>query len=120
MAVKNQFESSKLVACMELHTFSSLNKAFLNQYVGTMDSADFPIVYFNPKTLVHKKLPAISVEEVKQAFANEKLFVFTETEKLESFLLEQNWANMNLLLMSSGNFGGLEYKSLAEKILVEC
>ncbi len=117
LAVKNQFEDSKLMACMELHTFSSLNKTFLRQYAGAMDSADFPIVYFNPETLKHKKLPEISMDEVKQAFANENLLVFTETEKLESFLFQQNWNKMNLLFMSSGNFGGLDYKLLAAKLL---
>lgn len=116
-AVKEQFENAKLLACMELHTFSSLNKDFLSQYRGAMDKADIPVVYFNPATLEHKKLPPISVEEVKQAFANENLKVFTDSILLWEFLLNQNWINMNLLLMSSGNFGGLDYKALADEIL---
>lgn len=116
-AVKEQFEDSKLLACMELHTFSSLNKAFLSQYAGTMDKADIPIVYFNPATLEHKQLPPISVEEVKQAFANDDLMVYTDIDKLKDFLLIQKWDKMNLLLMSSGNFGGMDYQALAEKIL---
>ncbi len=116
-AVKAQFEDSKLLACMELHTFSSLNKSFLSQYAGAMDRADIPIVYFNPKTLEHKKIPPISIEEVKKAFANENLKVFTDTIQLQKFLLDQEWKNMNLLLMSSGNFGGLDYSFLAKEIL---
>lgn len=116
-AVKEQFIDSKLLACMELHTFSSLNKVFLSQYAGTMDKADIPIVYFNPATLEHKKLPPISVEEVKHAFANDDLMVFTDIDKLKDFLLIQKWDKMNLLLMSSGNFGGMDYHALAEKIL---
>lgn len=116
-AVKEQFIDSKLLACMELHTFSSLNKVFLSQYAGTMDKADIPIVYFNPATLEHKKLPPISVEEVKHAFANDDLMVFTDIDKLKDFLLIQKWDKMNLLLMSSGNFGGMDYQALAEKIL---
>lgn len=116
-AVKEQFEDSKLLACMELHTFSSLNKAFLSQYAGTIDKADIPIVYFNPATLEHKKLPPISIEEVKQAFANDDLMVFTDIDKLKDFLLNQKWDKMNLLLMSSGNFGGMDYQALVEKIL---
>lgn len=116
-AVKEQFVDSKLLACMELHTFSSLNKVFLSQYAGTMDKADIPIVYFNPATLEHKKLPPISVEEVKHAFANDDLMVFTDIDKLKDFLLIQKWDKMNLLLMSSGNFGGMDYQALAEKIL---
>lgn len=116
-AVKQQFFDRSLVACMELHTFSSLNKAFLSQYKGTMDGANTPIVYFNPHTLEHKKLPAISKKEVVKAFENEDLLVFTDTQKLKDFLLEQDWYEKNLLLMSSGNFGGLDYKALAEEIL---
>ena len=116
-AVKEQFKNSRLLACMELHTFSSLNKAFLSQYANAMDKADIPIVYYNPKTLEHKKLVPISIKEVKQAFANDDLIVFTDTDELQKFLLRQNWQNMNLLLMSSGNFGGMDYNALSKKIL---
>lgn len=116
-AVKNQYKKSKLLACMELHTFSSLNKEFLSQYKGSMNDADIPVVYFNPDTIAHKKLAPLSVEDVKKAFANDDLLVFTETEKLRRFLVLQKWTAMNLLLMSSGNFGGLEYHALSEEIL---
>ena len=116
-AVKQQFGDSKLLACMELHTFSSLNKAFLSQYAGAMDKADIPIVYFNPHTLEHKKLAPLSVEDVKQAFSNNDLIVFTDTDKLKDFLLKQKWTKMNLLLMSSGNFGGMDYQALANVII---
>ncbi|MFH1000652.1 MAG: Mur ligase family protein [Bacteroidota bacterium] len=116
-AVKVQYSDSKLLACMELHTFSSLNKAFLLQYASALDNADIPVVYYNPATLKHKKLPVISKREVKQAFLNKKLKVFTETENLQEFLLKQNWKKMNLLLMSSGNFGGMDFQELTNKIL---
>ena len=82
-----------------------------------MDKADIPIVYFNPHTLEHKKLPPISADEVKQAFDNDNLMVFTDASQLQEFLLTQEWSKMNLLLMSSGNFGGMNYKALAEDIL---
>lgn len=116
-AVKLQYSDSKLLACMELHTFSSLNKAFLLQYASALDNADIPVVYYNPATLKHKKLPGISKKEVKQAFSNKKLKVFTETDSLLNFLLNQNWKKMNLLLMSSGNFGGMDLQDLTNKIL---
>lgn len=116
-AVKDQFENSELLACMELHTFSSLNKEFLLQYAGAMDKADIPVVYFNPHTLEHKKLPPISTEEVKNAFKNDNLIVFTDANLLREFLLNQQWNKKNLLLMSSGNFGGLDYIKLADKII---
>ncbi len=116
-AVKKQFANQKLLACMELHTFSSLNKEFLSQYAGAMNEADIPLVYFNPETLKHKKLPLLTKEDVKKAFRNEDLMVFTDTKILQTFLLKQKWNRMNLLLMSSGNFGGLDYKAIADKII---
>jgi UDP-N-acetylmuramate: L-alanyl-gamma-D-glutamyl-meso-diaminopimelate ligase len=115
-AVKKQFPTRDLVAVLELHTFSSLNKDFLSQYKETFKSADEPVVFFDPHTVEHKKLPDISKEDVKQAFAHPKLEVFTDKEQLRSFLLSKEWKNKNLLLMSSGNFGGINIKDLAKTI----
>lgn len=116
-AVKEQFDKRSLVACMELHTFSSLNQKFLGEYKSSMDAADVSVVYFDPKTLEHKKLPPLTEEEVKAAFAREDLLVFTESEKLVAWLKDQSWDNKNLLLMSSGNFGGLVLEGLAGDIV---
>lgn len=116
-AVKNQFPGRKLVACMELHTFSSLNQQFLNEYKGAMDSADKAIVYFNPHTIAHKKLPAIHESQVKKSFANDDLAVFTDSKKLVDELKSSGWKNSNLLMMSSGNFDGVDFKELAREIL---
>ncbi|HYG40467.1 MAG TPA: Mur ligase family protein [Cytophagales bacterium] len=116
-AVKGQFPKRELVACMELHTFSSLNKNFLSQYENTFKSADEAIVYFNPKTIEHKKLAPITVDEVKQAFNDKKLIVFTDSGEFEQYLLKKNWKGKNLLLMSSGNFNGLNLKDLSKKII---
>ncbi len=116
-AVKSQFPGRTLMACMELHTFSSLNANFLNQYRGCMDDADVPLVYYNPQTLEHKKLPAISPADVKNAFKNERITVFNESEKLKAFLRQTDYQNKNLLLMSSGNFGGIDVDKLAEEIV---
>ena len=115
-AVKNQFDSRKLVACMELHTFSSLNQEFLSQYADSMNTADVAVVYFNPLTLEHKKLPPLSENDVKDAFKREDLLVFIDNDKMVSWLKNQTWTNKNLLLMSSGNFGGLNLESLATEI----
>ena len=82
-----------------------------------MDRADVPIVYFNPEVLVHKKLPMIKLEEIKEAFNNDRLQIFTDPIKLYNFLVSQSWNKSNLLLMSSGNFGGLNYQDLAKIIL---
>ena len=116
-AAKEQFSDRKLVACMELHTFSSLNSEFLNLYKNCMDSADIPIVYFNSHTIELKKLPPLSIQKVKESFNNSDLIVYTDSRKLSNDLLKMNMENSNLLLMSSGNFDGIDFKEFAKKIL---
>ena len=116
-AVRDQFGTQKLVACMELHTFSSLNKEFLQEYKNSMDSADVSIVYYNPHTIEHKKLEDISPEEVKQAFGNENILIFNNSEALKNYLESQNWTDTNLLLMSSGNYDGIDVDIFAKKLL---
>jgi len=116
-AVKNQYPERDLVACMELHTFSSLNQDFLKEYEGTMDKADFAFVYYNPETLKHKNLPALSPDLVRKAFNHRNLKVYSDSEVLISYLLNHNWKNKNLILMSSGNFDGLDYPSFSRNIL---
>ncbi|MDI9517563.1 MAG: peptidoglycan synthetase [Bacteroidales bacterium] len=115
-AVKDQYPYRKLVACLELHTFSSLNPDFLNEYKGTLDEADIPIVYYNPATLEHKKLPPIDPGMVKQKFDNPHLIVFTDPALLHDHLLNSFWDNVNLLMMSSGNFSGIDVSELAMSI----
>lgn len=116
-AVKQQFRQTDLVAVMELHTFSSLNKDFLEQYANTMNEADVAIVFYDKETFAHKKMPLLQESFVKDAFKNERLNIFTERAQLEAFLFEQNWKGKNLLLMSSGNFSGMNIDELAKKIL---
>jgi UDP-N-acetylmuramate: L-alanyl-gamma-D-glutamyl-meso-diaminopimelate ligase len=116
-AVQKQFPNRKLVACMELHTFSSLNKEFLQQYAGTMDNCDTAIVYFNPKTIAHKKLAELSKEEVKEAFNRPDLIVITETEEVLSWLKNHEWNGSNLLLMTSGNFDGVNLDEFGKELL---
>ena len=116
-ALKNQYPNRKLIACMELHTFSSLNKSFLDQYNGTMQEADLAFVYFNKKTLKHKKLDDLSAEDVKKAFAGENVTVLNSSNEMVNCLLKMKWEQQNLLLMSSGNFDGIQFAELAEKII---
>ena len=117
-ALKKQYPNRKLIACMELHTFSSLNKSFLDQYNGTMQGADVAYVYFNKQTLKHKKLEDLSAEDVKNAFGGENVTVLNSSEEMVDHLLEMKWEQQNLLLMSSGNFDGIQFESLAEKIIM--
>ena len=115
-AVANQHPDKELVACLELHTFSSLTASFLPYYKGTLDEADIPVVYFNPKTIAHKRLPALDAEKVREAFENKNIQVFTDRDALTTFLADQSWKNKNLLMMSSGTFDGIDLEALQENI----
>jgi UDP-N-acetylmuramate: L-alanyl-gamma-D-glutamyl-meso-diaminopimelate ligase len=112
-AVKAQFPTRKLIAVMELHTFSSLKKDFLPQYAGSMAAADEAFVYFDKHTIEHKQLEPISPEEVKQAFQSENVRVFTNSDAMFEELSKHAWKNANLLIMSSGNFSGKDIKEFA-------
>lgn len=115
-ALKDQFPDRKLIACMELHTFSSLNKDFLDEYDGAMKDADEAFVYFNPHTIAHKKLTPISKEDVKKAFNSENVRVYTSSEELTNLLKEKDWNDTNLLMMTSGTFDGVDFKKLGEEL----
>ena len=117
-AMREQYPSRKLVACMELHTFSSLTQEFLQQYRGTMDEADVRCVYFSQHALQLKKLPPLDPEEVKAAFGGE-VEVFTDSKVLVDYVMTlfRNNENKNLLMMSSGNFDGIDFAALADEII---
>lgn len=112
-ALKAQFPARRLVACLELHTFSSLNPAFLPQYAHCFDAPDVAVVYFNPAVLEHKRLPPLPAASIAEAFQRPDLKVFTDSRELAAYLEGETWANTNLLLMSSGTFDGLDLAGLA-------
>jgi UDP-N-acetylmuramate: L-alanyl-gamma-D-glutamyl-meso-diaminopimelate ligase len=105
-AVKEQYPQRKLVAVMELHTFSSLKKDFLPQYRGSMEKADVAFVYFDPHTIEHKRLDPITAHDVAEAFGDKQVQVFTNSDELFELLVSMNWHQSNLLIMTSGNFSG--------------
>ena len=109
------------MACMELHTFSSLMADFLPQYKGCMAEADVAYVYFNPKVIEHKRLTPITSEEVREAFGTKNVEVFTESEALQAAVSRQLSAvsaqNVALLMMSSGTFDGIDVKEFCVKLL---
>ena len=115
-ALKTQFPARRLVACLELHTFSSLNPAFLPQYAHCFDAPDVAVVYFNPHVLAHKRLPPLPPDAVQAAFQRPDLRVFTDSQQLAEFLHSQNWHDTNLLMMTSGTFDGLDVARLAEEV----
>lgn len=116
-AVKEIYPSRDLLACVELHTYSSLNKKFLPQYKDSLKNAQVPVVYFNPDKVKAKNLEPLTEADIRSAFANPNITVFSDKAKLEEFLSGQQWKNKNLLMMSSGNFGGLDLGKLAEKLV---
>ena len=115
-AVKQQFPNRKIIACMELHTFSSLTEDFLNEYKNSMNLADEAIVYYNPHTISHKKLKEISSEQVHTCFNRKDLIVFTKSEELTNYIKTKNFNNSVLLMMSSGNFDGVDFTLLANEL----
>lgn len=114
-AVKNQFPNRRLVAVQELHTYSSLNKAFLPNYAHSMDKADVAIVYLNPHAVALKKLELMDEITLREGFKRSDLQVFTESQALKDYLLGLNYQNTNLLLMSSGNYDNLDLAPLKAK-----
>lgn len=116
-AVKEQYPNRKLVACMELHTFSSLSKNFLEQYKGCMNKADKALVCYNHHAIELKRLEELSVELVEKAFDKEGLKVTTDSSEFVQFVKQNAEDNTNILIMSSGNFGGVNIKQLAEEVI---
>ncbi len=116
-AVRKQFPDKRIVACMELHTYSSLSSNFLEQYAGTMDLADRSLVYFNPHAIELKGLPGITIEQVEKAFAKNGLKAYSDIALMLNDLKTIDGKNCVLLFLSSGNFAGTDLKALAEEIL---
>lgn len=116
-AVRERYPDKQLVACMELHTFSSLMADFLPQYKGCMAEADKAFVYFNPKVIEHKKLTPITKEAVRDAFGTKNVEVFTESAALQERLKEIDYRNVALLMMSSGTFDGINVKEFAKELI---
>lgn len=115
-AVKEQYQNRTLVACLELHTYSSLNAQFLKEYQGALDVADVAVVFYSPKAVEIKKLDAVSHEQIAKAFQRDDLIIYTNPNDFKEFLFSQNFDNKALLLMSSGNYGGLDFNEVKEVI----
>lgn len=111
-AVKEQFPDRKLIACLELHTYSSLQPEFLHLYQHSLDSVDEAIVFYSEEALRIKEKQPLPFELIQQAFKKDNLKVFTAREPLENFLKNLDKKNSILLMMSSGNYDGLELNSL--------
>lgn len=111
-AVKEQFPNKKIVACVELHTYSSLNSEFLEQYKNSLESADEALVFYSPDAVSNKKLEPVTIAQIKDAFSKEGLRVFVTAEEFKNELKNLDLKNSVLLMMSSGNYGGLDLNEL--------
>ena len=111
-AVKNQYPDRKLLACLELHTYSSLNPEFLKEYKGALDVADTAVVFYSPHAVEIKKLDPISSQQIAEAFQRDDLVIFTEPSEFKEYLFSQPMEDTSLLLMSSGNYGGLDFAAV--------
>ena len=113
-AVKEQYEKRTLVACLELHTYSSLNAKFLKEYKGALDAADVAVVFYSPHAVEIKKLEKVTHAQIATAFERDDLIIYTNPDDFKEFLFSQNFKDKTLLLMSSGNYGGLDFDAIKE------
>jgi UDP-N-acetylmuramate: L-alanyl-gamma-D-glutamyl-meso-diaminopimelate ligase len=109
-AVKEQYPERKLLACLELHTYSSLNAGFLEEYQGALDAADEAIVFYSPDAVKIKGLDEVTAEQIFQSFQRQDIQIFTDARSFQDYLFAQDFENSTLLLMSSGNYGGLDFE----------
>jgi len=115
-ALKQQYPNRKLTCILELHTFSSLNEQFMQEYKGAMDKADTAVVFYSKHALELKRLPDLPPSKVSEGFAKEGLLVFTDKKDLWNWLQKQDFTDTNLALMSSGNYDGLDMLTFAQQI----
>ncbi|WP_035336046.1 Mur ligase family protein [Dokdonia sp. PRO95] len=111
-AVKEQYGDRTVVACLELHTYSSLNPEFLSEYQGALDAADVAVVFYSPMAVEIKKLEPITAQQIAAAFKRDDLTIFTDPADFKAFLFGQELKNKAILLMSSGNYGGLDFEEV--------
>ena len=115
-AVKSQYPKRPLVACLELHTYSSLNAAFLEHYKGTLDAADTAVVFYSPQAVEIKKLNSVSKTQIETAFERDDLIIYTDPQLFKNYITTLEFAQKTVLLMSSGSYGGLDFEALKNKV----
>ena len=111
-AVREQYVDRKLLACLELHTYSSLNEDFLKEYIGALDPADEAVVFYSPNAVKIKRLKEVSAKQIARAFQREDLIIYTDPKEFKDFLFHKDLKNTAVLLMSSGNYGGLDFEDV--------
>ena len=115
-AVKEQYPNRTLIACLELHTYSSLNAEFLKEYEGALEPADVAVVFYSPDAVKIKQLEEVTYEQIAQSFNRKDLIIYTNPVAFKDYLFSLDFENSALLLMSSGNYGGLNFDEVKELI----
>ena len=115
-AVKNQYNNRKVLACLELHTYSSLNADFLSEYKGSLDFADKAVVFYSPDAVKIKELKEVTKKQIADAFQYDDLIIYTNPQEFKDFLFSENLKETVLLFMSSGNYGGLDFELIKDLI----
>ncbi len=115
-AVKEQYPERTVIACLELHTYSSFNPEFLKEYRGALTHADQAIVFYLPESVAIKKLAPVSPEQIATAFEHEDLQIYTDAQAFREFVMNSDLHNSAFLLMSSGNYGGLDLEAVKAKV----
>ncbi|WP_282144339.1 UDP-N-acetylmuramate--L-alanine ligase [Cellulophaga baltica] len=107
-AVKEQYPDKKLIAFLELHTYSSFNPEFLKEYKGALNPADMPVVFYLPESVAIKKLNPVTADQISEAFQRDDLTIMTDASAFKAYVYAQDYNNTVVLFMSSGNYGGLD------------
>lgn len=115
-AVKEQYPNRKLIACLELHTYSSFNPEFLKEYKGALDAADEAVVFYLPESVAIKKLAPVDADQIVAAFRRNDLQIFTEAKTFHDYIFTKNYDRSVLLLMSSGDYGGLDFQKMKQQL----
>ncbi|QTE22250.1 UDP-N-acetylmuramate--L-alanine ligase [Polaribacter cellanae] len=111
-AIKNQYNNRTVLACLELHTYSSLNAEFLSEYKGALDKADVAVVFYSPDAVKIKQLEEVTKEQIAKAFERDDLIIYTNPQEFKAFLFNRDLENTAVVLMSSGNYGGLDFEEV--------
>ncbi len=107
-AVRSQNPNKKIVACLELHTYSSLNIDFITAYHNALSSVDQAIIFYSQKALKLKEMKDLEESDIKKAFNHNNLIVINNVNDLINYLSSLEYSNLALLMMSSGKFEGMD------------
>ena len=115
-AVREQYPNKQVVACLELHTYSSLNADFLSEYKGSLDAADQAVVFYSLDALKIKRMPEITAEQMKTAFDLPALITYTNADDFKTYIKNLDLKDSVLLFMSSGDYGGLDLNEFIQTL----